>query len=463
MTPRPHQVRGMRLIGEEFRKGAMAVVAVAPTGSGKSCLGAMMAAEVVQSGKRVAWGFHREELGLQAARTLRAFGLEIGFQGLGKSAPVQLGSYQTWSSRGEMPDCDYFVGDEAHHLGDKVSWERIPAAVKVAGKRLIGLTATPARADGRALPSFDALVVVAQIAEMQALGLLVPLKWRGPSAAMTKGKIAQTPAEAYREEAPGRSAIVFASNRVSAEKYLAEFLDAGIPAVLVMGDMDPGKRAENLAAFDSGEARVLVNVSVATEGYDCPRCDCVILARSCSSPVLLIQTAGRGLRPFPGKTDCLFLDLQGACHTLGRPDAEAHYSLDGTGIVLAADSCPAGERLCKVCRSPLGDEVVCQTCGKDHSPRVPKAVGAPLTDWDIRWDAAKAGTNASAMVKSLAGILHKAAEAARAGKPWRDAAPAMRFKAIFKRAPYAQEYRAARNFLRAAETFEVPQTSMETT
>jgi hypothetical protein len=348
-------------------------------------------------------------------------------------------------------------------MGDRVGWQRIPGAYKAAGKRIVGLTATPARGDGRALPDFDALVVAAQIKELQTLGLLVPLRWRGPSAAMAKQRIAKEPWEAYAEECPGRPATCFSSNRKAAEAHVAGFRAGGWRCELVMGDTDPELRALYLQRFEEREIDVLVNVNVLGEGWDAPLCSCIIMPRATGSCVDWIQRAGRGLRPHPSKTDCYLLDLAGTAHTLGRPDAEAHYSLDGTGIVLAADSCPAGERLCKVCRSPLGDEVVCQTCGKDHSPRVPKAVGAPLTDWDIRWDAAKAGTNASAMVKSLAGILHKAGEAARAGKPWRDAAPALRFKAIFKRMPSAQEYAAARNFLRAAETFEVPQTSMETT
>ena len=462
MVPRPHQVRGMRLVSEKLRAGAQAVVLVSPTGSGKSCMGAMMTAEIVGSGKRVAWGYHREELGLQAARTLRAFGLEIGFQGLGKSAPVQLGSYQTWAARGEAPDCDFFIPDECHHMGDRVGWERIPSTYRASGKRIIGLTATPARGDGRALPSFDALVVAAQIAELQALGLLVPLRWRGPGAAMAKQRIAKEPWEAYGEECPGRPAVCFSSNRKSAEAHVAGFRAGGWTCELVMGDTDAADRARYLQQFELGEVQVLVNVNVLGEGWDAPLTSCVIMPRATGSTVDWIQRSGRGLRPYPGKTDCYLLDLAGTAHTLGRPDAEAHYSLDGTGIVLSADPCPTGERLCKVCRGPLGDEMVCPTCGKDHSPRVPKAVGAPLTDWDVRWDAAKSAIHASAMVKSLAGILHKASEAARAGKPWHSAAPAMRFKAIFKRAPYANEYQAARNFLRAAENYEPPQ-AWETT
>jgi superfamily II DNA or RNA helicase len=476
MNLRPYQAKAVADCGDKFREGARGICIVSSVGSGKTLIGAAIVAAVVGDGKRVAWSAHREELLLQGARHLRALGLDVGFQGLGRGAPVQLGSYQRWATRGEMPDCDYFIADECHHLADHNSWQALPGAVRAAGKRNVGLSGSPARPDGRALPDYDALVVAAQIPELTRMGYLVPLRWRGPGAQMSKQRIALKPVEAYQAETPGESAIVFAASAVACKAFVADFLAAGISCEFVTSNkklMSDEQRAETLGRFDRGETLVVVNVGILTEGFDCTRCSVVIVARGCESVVWWIQATGRALRTrcmcgraaegrpcSCAKPHATLLDLTGVAHTLGRPDAEARYSLDGAGIVLAADSCPTGERLCKVCRGLLGDAMVCPTCGKDHSPKVPKAVGAPLTDWNIRWDAAKAGTNASAMVKSLAGILHKASEAAKAGKPWSDAAPAMRFKAIFRRMPYAQEYQAARNFLRAAETYEPPQREM---
>jgi superfamily II DNA or RNA helicase len=57
---------------------------------------------------------------------------------------------------------------------------------------------------------------------------------------------------------------------------------------------------------------VLANCAVLTEGYDEPSCDAVIMARPTKSRVLALQCVGRGLRPFPGKSDCLVLDLVGS-------------------------------------------------------------------------------------------------------------------------------------------------------
>ncbi|KCV69035.1 hypothetical protein H696_04455 [Fonticula alba] len=54
---------------------------------------------------------------------------------------------------------------------------------------------------------------------------------------------------------------------------------------------------------------VLINCTVLTEGTDVPFVDSILLARPTRSPVLFMQMLGRGLRLFPGKKDCLFVDF----------------------------------------------------------------------------------------------------------------------------------------------------------
>ena len=410
-------------------------------------MGAMMAARFfLDRGKTIAWGAHRRELLDQAGATLASFGVMPGAPG-----GVKLGTYQEWTSRGEAPDADIFFADEAHHMGDRVGWRNIAKSYREAGKILIGLTATPGRSDGGALPDFDAIVTAAQIAELQALGLLVPLIWRGPHATLASNRIARTPVDAYREEAPGRCAVVFAQNTVAAATHLQGFLDAGIRAELITGDMHKGERARALARHADGTTPVLVNVAVLTEGWDNPRCDCVIVARNCGSEALWIQMAGRGLRPLEGKLDCLLLDLHGVAHELGRPDAPATYSLEGKGIQLA-DPAVQLERLCKVCQAPLGDEWVCVECGKDHTPPTPKAIDAPLTGWQKGWEATRDARKCSRIVMALAGIMRKAEDARTRGKPWKRGAVELRFSFIFKRRPYPDEIAKASDFVRSAQT-----------
>jgi ATP-dependent helicase IRC3 len=67
-----------------------------------------------------------------------------------------------------------------------------------------------------------------------------------------------------------------------------------------------------LQRLRSGTTRVLTNVNLLTEGYDEPAIDTIIVARPTRSRVLYLQVVGRGLRPYPGKRDCLIIDLVGA-------------------------------------------------------------------------------------------------------------------------------------------------------
>ena len=54
---------------------------------------------------------------------------------------------------------------------------------------------------------------------------------------------------------------------------------------------------------------MIVNCIVFTEGFDEPSLDAILVARPTRSLVLYCQMIGRGLRPYPGKKNCLFIDF----------------------------------------------------------------------------------------------------------------------------------------------------------
>ncbi len=45
----------------------------------------------------------------------------------------------------------------------------------------------------------------------------------------------------------------------------------------------------------------------------------MLMSRPTKSASLYTQMVGRGLRPLPGKEDCLILDFTDRCHSLDRP------------------------------------------------------------------------------------------------------------------------------------------------
>jgi hypothetical protein len=66
-----------------------------------------------------------------------------------------------------------------------------------------------------------------------------------------------------------------------------------------------------LKRLRAGETMVVCNCAVLTEGFDEPSVDCIIVARPTKSKPLYIQMVGRGTRTYPGKDDCLILEVVG--------------------------------------------------------------------------------------------------------------------------------------------------------
>ena len=117
---------------------------------------------------------------------------------------------------------------------------------------------------------------------------------------------------------------------------------------------------------------MLVNVVVATEGFDLPDASCVVLTRPTMSLSLYLQMVGRGLRPKPDGGDCIVLDLAGNSLRHGLPEEDREWSLlprgaptAGEAPVVRCPECegvsPAASHECHRCGAAFGDS--CNRCG----------------------------------------------------------------------------------------------------
>lgn len=98
--------------------------------------------------------------------------------------------------------------------------------------------------------------------------------------------------------------------------------------------------------FKDGLYKAIVNVDVLTTGFDDPAIDLIALLRPTKSPVIHVQTIGRGLRPFPGKDHCLILDFAGNTERLGPiNDVYVKTKGKGTGGDPVVKKCPVCETL----------------------------------------------------------------------------------------------------------------------
>jgi len=367
-------------------------------------MGSRFALGSVEKGARQVWWLaHRDELVEQAAARLRAEGAaRVGVIAAGypaTNAPLQVASIQTLAARaskGLPTDLDLVVFDECHHL-PAPGWIEVVRSLRP--KLLIGLTATPERGDGIGLGVdegglFDDLVQVTTVRELQDEGHLVPCITYAP--ANTTKNLSQDPVAAYLARAPGERAFVFCADVAHAEKIAISFIGQGVPAATIHAKTPPLLRKARLEAFrlqDQQPLReagsldrpplVLCNVYTLTEGVDVPEASCVILARGAGHPGIMLQMAGRGLRPAPwaGKTRCVFLDLRGVVHKLGLPEADREWSLSGKAAKLAEKEretklkpCPACGGMVGIWSSDRDGWRVCPLCRERIAPPEPPKV-----------------------------------------------------------------------------------------
>lgn len=269
-----------------------------------------------------------------------------------------------------------------HHVKAK-TWLKIADAYRQAW--LLGLTATPERADGSPLGDvFDDLIVVASVSELTELGHLVPCRIWAPPTLLETGEIAVSPVDAYRQHGEDGKAIAFCSTLERANAVANEFNAAGITAATIHGDVSSEMRRQLLSWFRDGQLRVLVSVHVLTEGFDEPSASVAILERKPVHAGTYLQMVGRVLRPSPGKAHATLIDLCGSSLVHGTPSMERTYALNGKAI-----SKPERDaiRQCPTCGgvflfADIADGA-CPMCGVVLPKRVtkpPRVVGVSLTD-----------------------------------------------------------------------------------
>jgi superfamily II DNA or RNA helicase len=394
---------------------------------------------------RILWIAPKTELVDQAVAAFIRAGFHPAVEAAGSKldganpgARIVVSTVQTAIARKLFGPWLLVVFDEAH-MSAAQEWSTLLTADPKA-KRL-GLTATPARQDGVGLGAiYDVIVVAATISQLTEQGDLVPLDIIGPSHAYPAGKLAQSPLKAYREHIVRRHALLFAGNIPDAARFAGEFISAGISASVLTGKMSPDERAATLDRFKDGTTRVLCSVGILTTGFDFPPVAFAILARRVGSVSLLIQMAGRILRPARLKTRAYLLDLAGSVHIPGNgpPDEDRVYSLEGRGI-RSGEAPPEGS-FCAVCGA-LIEGAACVDCGYERpAAKETRVMNAPIRR--LARDACKADSPATQLER-----LRKFGEDARrlGHKP---TSALFKFQGLYGRMPTDEEKRAAGVFRR---------------
>ena len=285
MEPRPYQQRivaqalAMFHGQHENRSGhrdppAHSVLVESPTGSGKTIMGLGIAREMQRRhGYRIGWVAMRRNLLRQAEREneQRGFGVRLQLISMFDKDP---------------PPVDMLVVDEAQHDA-AMSMANLHCAVRP--QKVLGLTATPFRTD-RIKLCFDQIIRDAGIHRLIQDGYLSRYA-HFTIPAYTPEEVARCLVE--EPERWGKS-LVFFHRQQQCQACLRLLRAAGVPAELVTAKTD---RERQISDFARDRIRVLVNMAILTEGFDCPSLQTVFCrpsGRGCT-----IQMAGRVFRKHP--------------------------------------------------------------------------------------------------------------------------------------------------------------------
>jgi len=386
MQLRPYQQQLINDIRLQYQLGHKRVLAVLPTGGGKTVCFSHIAQQAAKKGNRVCVLVHRQELLDQASRAMRTrHGRISAGRGMDLSHAVQIASVQTLARRLHLIPTDFFqliIVDEAHHT-TAGQWAACLQHFQRA--HLLGVTATPCRTDGRGLGEWYQTMVQGPSAQwLTDNGYLANARVLAPPGFDAKGLRKQmgdfAPKEAeqrvgtimgdivghYRKHLSGQTAIAFCCSVAHAEAVAALFTSHGIAAASIDGTMSGEQRSDLLTALGTGRLKVLTSCSLIGEGVDVPSVGGCILLRPTASESLHLQMIGRCLRPSGAKV-AVVLDHVGNTLRLGHHLEQRDWSLDGLKK-RDRDQAPS-VKVCPVCYSTsMSAAQVCRDCGHVFAP-----------------------------------------------------------------------------------------------
>lgn len=411
------------------------ICAVSATGSGKTVLFTHVLAR--EQGASVAIA-HRTELVSQMSLTLARNGVrhrvigpqtlqrmcatlhlsELGRNYVEPQARCAVAGVDTLTRRDPKTDPWFsqvrlVVQDETHHVLADNKWGK--AAQMFPNARVLGVTATPLRADGQGLGRhadgiMDEMVVGPPMRDLIRRGFLTEYRVFAPSvsdlhledvplsaggdysppklrAAVHKSHIVGDVVSHYLKIAPGKLGVTFAVDIESATEFAVAFRAAGVPSEVISAETPDLLRAQILRKFRNREILQLTNCDLISEGFDMPAIEVVCMARPTQSYGLYAQQFGRALRPLPGKTHAIIIDHVGNVERHGLPDAPRVWSLDRRERRAAGtpnDVIPV--RVCVGCTSVYERYLTqCPHCGWRHEPAgrsTPEQVDGVLSELD---------------------------------------------------------------------------------
>lgn len=434
------------------------VLAVVPTGGGKTVIFSKLIHDWDRGAKMAV--VHRKEILGQISLSLGA--LEVKHRVIAPSATIRrirrrhvkkygrsyideradcaVASVQTLASKraGEDPEIRRFVNqvrlgvfDEGHHYTNAGHWGRAVDMLDEA--RLLFVTATPERADGKGLHEaadgyIEEMIEGPTVGWLMDQGYLCKYKYFCPETDLDVSGIAVTAsgdfnAKALRARvvdsnligdvvshakrfADGMKTIVFSTDVETADEQARAFNLSGVKAMGLSGETDDGVRDNAVDDFEFSDLEKLVNVNLFDEGFDVPGAVAAIHARPTESLAKYMQINGRVFRPIYAKgydlktregrlaaiangpkPYAVIIDPVKNWERHGLPDWPRDWNIHGRKGGGSGPGDTITQRICLSCTQPYPAYLSpCPYCGAVHEPggrSEPAQVDGDLAELDV--------------------------------------------------------------------------------
>ena len=403
---RPYQSDLVESVRDEIKQGKRRVLMVLPTGGGKTFIMSEIASRAVEKGNKVLCLMHRRQLVQQMQDRFADYGLECGVIMSGVDTalgcPVQIGTIQTYHRRLKLSDLDcnkFFIDasvimiDEAHRSLSRTFLETLS---NYTGRVVIGVTATPCLASGLGMGLlYESIVDNIGVQALIDQGNLVKAIYYAPAKIDLNGirivrgdydikklgekvndkKLIGDIYENWARIAHDRQTIIFAVNVKHSKAIKNEFAKRGVLIEHLDAHSSEDERERVLKSFMNGDIQIVTNVGLYTEGFDYPGASAIVLARPTKSMGLYRQMAGRGLRPYPSKENCIIIDHGGCVEKLGFVEDDVLWSIDGKELAYKKKVTRKKEKTiltCEMCSAAFVGKR-CPVCGnevKDYGKKI---------------------------------------------------------------------------------------------
>lgn len=218
---------------------------------------------------------------------------------------------------------DLLIVDECH-LSITDQYRKIIDTLLSDYGMLVGLSATPNRADGQSLAKIytDGLSYIKDIWELIRDEYLADIESyeieMGEHMHTLSSDRYQIAYDSWYPLARNKRTLIFGKNMTDVRNFFDFFTAKGVVCHIITGKTPEGERKIVYKAFAQGSIQVLINFGVMTTGNDIPEIECIMLDRFTDNLMLWIQMVGRGLRLCSriGKTKCIVLNLTDKRHMI---------------------------------------------------------------------------------------------------------------------------------------------------